>query len=73
VTLSIDPRSASRNNRFTSVRLDRLVEHRDDEDWVRTALVADDAHYVPLWRSRSLLSLDEQGTIAVYMRPAELP
>jgi NAD+ diphosphatase len=73
MTLSIDRHSASKQNRFTSVRLDRLVEHRDDENWVRSALTADDAHYVPLWRSRSLLARDEQGTIAVYLRPSELP
>jgi len=72
VTLSIDGHSASQYNRFTSVRLDRLVEHRNDEDWVRRALTAEDAFYVPLWRSRSLLERDGQGTIAVYLRPAEL-
>lgn len=73
MTLSIDRVSASNKNRFTAVRLDRLVAQRDDEEWVRRALTAEDAFYVPLWRSRSLLSRDGQGTIAVYLRPAELP
>jgi NAD+ diphosphatase len=56
------------------VRLDRLVERRDDEDWLRSALAAEDAHYVPLWRSRSLLRriAEEDGTIAVYLRPGEV-
>lgn len=70
--LSIDRYSRSKRNRFTSVRLDRMVERRDDNDWVEQALVADDAHYVPLWRSRSLLRSAEDGTIAVYLRPGEL-
>jgi NAD+ diphosphatase len=48
------------------------VERRDDEDWLERALQSEDAHYVPLWRSRSLLSRDGDGTIAVYLRPGEL-
>ncbi len=70
--LSIDRFSRSKRNRFTSVRLDRLVERRDDAEWVTRALEADDTHYVPLWRSRSLLEPDDSGTIAVYLRPGEL-
>jgi len=72
VPLSIDRYSRSQRNRFTSVRLDRLVELRDDGPWLRSALTADDAHFVPLWRSRSLLERDNAGTIAVYLRPGEL-
>lgn len=72
MTLSIDRISPSKRNRFTSVRLDRLVERRDDAEWVRHALTADNAHFVPLWRSRSLLERGESGTIAVYLRPGEL-
>ena len=72
MALSIDLHSRSQNNRFTAVRLDRLVEYRDDAQWVQAALTAEDAHYVPLWRSRSLLDRDDQGTLAVYLRPAEL-
>jgi len=73
VSLRIDQYSRSNKNRFTAVRLDRLVEQRDDPDWVRQALAADDAHLVPLWRSRSLLEKGDSGTIAVYLKPAELP
>ncbi len=73
VTLSIDQLSRSYKNRFTSVRLDRLVEHRDDSDWVSRALQAEDAHLVPLWRSRSLLERNESGTLAVYLKPLDLP
>jgi NAD+ diphosphatase len=70
--LAIDRFSRSKRNRFTSVRLDRLVERRDDADWFASALVAEDAHYVPLWRSRSLLESTEDGTLSVYLRPDEL-
>jgi NAD+ diphosphatase len=73
VTLSIDQFSRSKKNRFTSVRLDRLVECRDDSAWVAAALQADDAHMVPLWRSRSLLARDDSGTLAVYLTAEELP
>ena len=72
MALSIDRFSRSKRNRFTSVRLDRLVERRDDAEWVDQALLREDAHYVPLWRSRSLLESGEDGTIAVYLRPGEL-
>lgn len=72
MSLRIDQHSRSKNNRFTSVRLDRLVEQRDDPKWVKGALKADDAHLVPLWRSRSLLEKGDSGTIAVYLRPAEI-
>jgi NAD+ diphosphatase len=73
VTLSIDQLTRSNKNRFTSVRLDRLVEHRDDSEWVSNALQAQDAHYIPLWRSRSLLQRDDDGTLAIYLKPQELP
>ncbi|HSM68148.1 MAG TPA: NAD(+) diphosphatase, partial [Xanthomonadales bacterium] len=71
MSLRIDQYSRSKKNRFTAVRLDRLVEQRDDPDWVRHALTADDAHLVPLWRSRSLLERSDSGTIAVYLKSAE--
>ena len=72
MSLRIDRHSRSKQNRFTAVRLDRLVEHRDDEDWVKQALKSDDAHLVPLWRSRSLLEKGDTGTIAVYLKPGEI-
>ena len=70
--LSIDRHSKSHNNRFTSVRLDRLVEHRDDPEWVQAALQSDKARFVPLWRSRSLIDDSGEAHIAVYLRPGEL-
>lgn len=73
MTLSIDQFSRSNKNRFTSVRLDRLVEYRDDSNWVDTTLESDEAHLVPLWRSRSLLANDESGTLAIYLKSDELP
>ena len=72
VDLRIDRVSRSRRNRFTSVRLDRLVEHRDDPEWVNGALQSAAARLVPLWRSRSLMAPGPDGQIAVYLRPAEL-
>jgi NAD+ diphosphatase len=72
VDLSIDRISRSRRNRFTSVRLDRLVEYRDDVEWVEKAQASDAARFVPLWRSRSLLASTDEGQIAVYLNPNEL-
>jgi len=70
--LSIDRHSKSRRNRFTSVRLDRLVERRDDAEWVRAAMQSEKARFVPLWRSRSLIDASGEGHIAVYLKPGEL-
>ena len=72
VDLSIDRISRSRRNRFTSVRLDRLAEYRDDVAWVEKAQASDAARFVPLWRSRSLLASTDEGQIAVYLNPNEL-
>lgn len=72
VDLSIDRITRSRRNRFTSVRLDRLVEYRDDARWVKSALESPAARFVPLWRSRSLLASTDSGQIAVYLKPNEL-
>jgi NAD+ diphosphatase len=72
VDLSIDRVSRSRRNRFTSVRLDRLVEFRDDLEWVARAQASDAARFVPLWRSRSLLDNTGLGQTAVYLKPNEL-
>ena len=70
--LSIDRITRSRRNRFTSVRLDRLVEYRDDADWVKAARESDAARFVTLWRSRSLLASTDSGQIAVYLKADEL-
>jgi len=70
--LSVDRITRSRRNVFASVRLDRLAEYRDDEAWVASALNADSARFVPLWRNRSLLANTEQGQVAVYLSTGEL-
>jgi NAD+ diphosphatase len=72
LTLNIDQVTPSQKNRFTSVRLDRLVERRDDDAWLSSALSSDSARLVPLWRSRSLLTHTEAGNLAVYLKPGEL-
>jgi NAD+ diphosphatase len=72
LTLQIDQLTPSQKNRFTSVRLDRLVEHRDDHDWLKAALAGESARLVPMWRSRNLLTHTGAGNLAVYLRPGEL-
>ena len=72
VDLSIDHITRSRRNRFTSVRLDRLVEYREDAEWVKKARESVAARFVPLWRSRNLLSNTADGQIAVYLKPNEI-
>jgi len=70
--LSIDRITRSRRNRFTSVRLDRLAEYRENPEWVAAAQNSDAARFVPLWHSRSLLAASDEGQIAVYLKPGEL-
>lgn len=70
--LSIDRITASQRNLFTAVRLDRLVEHRDDADWVRQALESERARLVPLWRNRNLVAGSGPSQQAVYLRTNEL-
>jgi NAD+ diphosphatase len=70
--LSIDRITRSRRNRFTSVRLDRLVEYRENPEWVAAAQNSDAARFVPLWHSRSLLAASDEGQVAVYLKPGEL-
>jgi len=72
LSVSIDQFTLSHRNRFTSVRLDRLAEYRDDAEWVSKALNSPAARFVPLWRSRSLIEQTNQGQIAVYLRPGNL-
>jgi len=69
--LSIDRITRSRRNLFTSVRLDRLAEFRDDPDWVTRALKSDAARFVPLWRNRSLLAGAAGEQEAVYVEAGE--
>jgi NAD+ diphosphatase len=70
--LSIDRITRSRRNLFTSVRLDRLAEYRDDADWVGRALRSAEARFVPLWRNRSLLVGDDPEQAAVYLAPGQV-
>jgi NAD+ diphosphatase len=70
--LSVDRITRSHDNLFTSVRLDRLAERRDDPEWVKLALNSDSAALVPLWRNRNLLVSGEAGQQAVYLSPADL-
>ena len=69
--LSVDHITPSRDNLFTSVRLDRLAERRDDPEWVEHALNSDAATLVPLWRSRNLIEGVGPEQQAVYLSPAE--
>lgn len=72
VASGTDHLARSKRNRFTSVRLNREVELRDDAQWVRETLKKPDTRFVPLWRSRSLLERRADGTIAIYLSPSEL-
>ncbi len=71
-SVSIDQITRSTRNRFTSVRLDRLAEYRDDMEWVTRALNSSAARFVPMWRSRSLIEIRGQGQLAVYLKNGEL-
>jgi len=68
----LDHLARSRRNRFTAVRLDRDVEHRDDPAWVAAALARENTRLVPLWRSRSLLERSADGSTAIYLSATEL-
>ena len=67
-----DHLARSKRNQFTSVRLDRRVELRDDGKWVAETITNPDTRLVPLWHSRSLLERNDERTIAVYLSPSEL-
>ena len=68
----MDHLARSRRNQFTAVRLNREVELRDDALWVAATLSDPNTRLVPLWRSRSLLERGDDGTIAIYLSPADL-
>ena len=69
---SIDRITRSRRNLFTSVRLDRLAELRDDPDWISEALASSAARLVPLWRNRNLLTTTGGAQQALYLSPTDL-
>jgi NAD+ diphosphatase len=68
----IDRITRSRRNLFASVRLERLVEFRDDPQWVRNALRSDAACLVPLWQNHNLLAGGGGQQQAIYLEPGEL-
>jgi len=67
-----DHQTRSRRNQFTAVRLNRETELRDDAQWVAETLLKPNTRLVPLWRSRSLLERNTEGTVAVYLSPTDL-
>ncbi|NOR19068.1 MAG: NAD(+) diphosphatase [Xanthomonadales bacterium] len=69
---NVDHLARSRRNQFTAVRLNRDVELRDDLSWVNRTLTRPNTRLVPLWRSRSLLQRDDEGTTAIYLSPEQL-
>ena len=71
-TSATDPLARSRRNQFTAVRLNREVELRDDSRWVKQTLKDPNTRFVPLWHSRSLLERTVDGTLAIYLSPADL-
>lgn len=64
------PIIASRSNVYTGSPLDRMGERRDDAAWVAALLAAEDALFVPLWRSRSLVTGTEAGAPAAVLLDA---
>jgi NAD+ diphosphatase len=71
--LSIDRVTRSQRNTFTSVRLDRLAEKRDDASWVEAAMWSPTTRFLPLWRNRNLLQASEGRTRPVYLSAGDLP
>ena len=73
MSVKIDRLTASTLNRFSGVRLDRLVDFREDTNWQKQQLQADNTRLVPLWRSRCLIEeTADKGHEAVYIHPSEL-
>lgn len=68
---SIDRYTRSHRNTFTSVRLDRLVDFRDDPEWLTQTLESPHARFVPQWRGRSLLRKGKDGHAVVYLQAAD--
>ena len=69
----IDRITSSTLNRFSGVRLDRLVELRDDHAWQQQQLAKSNTRLVPLWRSRCLIKKQSgHDYTAVFIEPSEL-
>ena len=71
-TSGTDHLARSQRNRFTSVRLNREVELRDNAQWIADTLANPETRLVPLWRSRNLLERVTDGTKAIYLSATEL-
>lgn len=52
---------ASRPNVYSSSPLDRVGARREDTVWVNAQLESPDTLFVPVWRSRNLITGQEQG------------
>ncbi|ONH82439.1 hypothetical protein APZ41_014465, partial [Roseomonas mucosa] len=52
---------ASRPNAYTGSPLDRVSGRRDEADFVAAQLAREDALFVPVWRSQSLLRDNAAG------------
>ncbi|MBT8051341.1 MAG: NAD(+) diphosphatase [Xanthomonadales bacterium] len=72
---SIDRLTRSHRNSFTAVRLDRLVEFRDDPEWLASALASPEARFLPQWRGRGLIDPVRSDRPVIYLaqRPANSP
>jgi NAD+ diphosphatase len=68
----VDRLTRSHRNSFTSVRLDRLVERRDDPQWVRTTLRLPGTRILPMWRGRGLINPDRPGEEVIYLEHGAL-
>lgn len=53
--MSIDHRRQSDRNTFAAGPLERLSSRRRDSGWIQARMQAEDARFIPVWRSRHLL------------------
>jgi len=59
---------ASRPNVYSSSPLDRIATRREDHTWIEQQLGNPDSLFVPVWRSRNLVSVTDTGNPeAVYI------
>ncbi|MCF6263674.1 MAG: NAD(+) diphosphatase [Xanthomonadales bacterium] len=73
MSAKIDRLTASTLNRFSGVRLDRLVDYRENSDWQQQQLQDHNTRLVPLWRSRCLVEKTSDNSYeAIYIHPSDL-
>ncbi|GAB4190434.1 MAG: NAD(+) diphosphatase [Wenzhouxiangellaceae bacterium] len=53
---------------FTTVRLDRASERRDDQDWIKAQREHPETRYVPLWRNRCLVQREDSRCLPLWLR-----